>query len=161
MNIASNFCSHHPVQKVKRRVKRAPDLNVSQPFLGKKYNDGMGGVDVMDRLLASYRPRIRGKKWYFPLITNAINIAVVAAWRLHCAVQENPMPHIEFRRDLTVCLLMINKHRSKDRFSSEVPSSGALPRDVRLDNMKHTPVSTSQGRCKICAQNTSYKCKKV
>ena len=94
VNIASNFCSHEPVQKVKRRVKRAADLNVTQPFLGKKYNDGMGGVDVMDRLLSSYRPRIRGKKWYFPLITNAINIAVVAAWRLHCAGQEISMSHI-------------------------------------------------------------------
>ena len=66
MNIASNFCSHEPVQKVKRRVKRAADLNVTQPFLGKKYNDGMGGVDVMDRLLSSYRPRIRVKNDIFP-----------------------------------------------------------------------------------------------
>ena len=160
VNIASNFCSHEPVQKVKRRVKRAADLNVTQPFLGKKYNDGMGGVDVMDRLLSSYRPRIRGKKWYFPLITNAINIAVVAAWRLHCAVQEISMSHIEFRQNLTVCLLMMNNHRSKDRFSSDVPSSGALPRDVRRDNMKHTPTLTSQGRCMVCGKNAKHKCKK-
>ena len=41
---------------------------------------GMGGVDVIDRLLGSYRPIIRDKKWYWPLIINAINISVVAAW---------------------------------------------------------------------------------
>ena len=88
VNIGSNFLSHLPIERVKRRVKGEPDASITQPQLIKQYNDGMGGVDVMDRLLGSYRPLIFGKKWYWPLIINAINVSVVAARWLHCAVAE-------------------------------------------------------------------------
>ena len=63
-NIASNFTSHIPTETVKRRMKKKTDARVTQPKLIKQYNLGMGGVDVMDRLLGTYRPMIRGKKWY-------------------------------------------------------------------------------------------------
>ena len=51
---------------MKRRVKKKADARVTQPKLIKQYNLEMGGVDVMDRLLGTYRPMIRGKKWYWP-----------------------------------------------------------------------------------------------
>ena len=38
----------------------------------------MGRVDSMDLLLVFYRPSICGKKWYWPLFTNMLNISVVA-----------------------------------------------------------------------------------
>ena len=66
VNIASNFTSHIPTETVKRRVKKKADARVTQPKLIKQYNLEMGGVDVMDRLLGTYRPMIRGKKWYWP-----------------------------------------------------------------------------------------------
>ena len=56
----------------------------------------MGRVDVMDRLLGSYRPMIRGKKRYWLLIINAINVSVVAAWQLNCGVAETSKSHLEF-----------------------------------------------------------------
>ena len=55
-----------------------------------KYNRGMGGVDVIDKLLGAYRPVIRGKKWWYPLFTNALNISVVAAWRLYGYLHNQP-----------------------------------------------------------------------
>jgi len=45
------------------------------------YMARMGGVDPLDRLLSAYRPKIKGKKW-LSLFVNALNIAVVAAWKL-------------------------------------------------------------------------------
>ena len=105
-NDNDNYVSHLPEQTVKRRVKKDSNVSIMQPQLIKN-NLGMGGVDVMDRLLGSYRPIIQGKKWYWPLIINAINISVVAAWQVHCAIQEKPMTHLEFRREITICLLKI------------------------------------------------------
>ena len=58
VNIASNFTSHIPTETVKRRVKKKADARVTQPKLIKQCNLGMGGVDVMDRLLGTYRPMI-------------------------------------------------------------------------------------------------------
>ena len=75
------------------------------PKLVKLYNNGMGGLDVMDRLLGSYRSSIRGKKWYLPFVINGLNVSVVAAWRLHCAFAAKPMSHLAFQREIALCLL--------------------------------------------------------
>ena len=64
VTVASNCQTHTPVHEVRRRVKGQRVNNVQQPHLIHAYNQGMGGVDLMDRMLASYRPSIRGKKWY-------------------------------------------------------------------------------------------------
>jgi len=55
VNLASNFETHLPVRSVGQRVKGQSNTCVSQLNLVKSYNEGMGGVDVMDRLLRSYR----------------------------------------------------------------------------------------------------------
>ncbi|XP_064097495.1 piggyBac transposable element-derived protein 3-like [Macrobrachium nipponense] len=60
VGIASNCVTHDRVHTVKRRVKDGVK-DVSQLHLINSCNKGMGGVDLMDRLSASYRPMIRGK----------------------------------------------------------------------------------------------------
>lgn len=55
VNLASNFETHLPVRNVGRRVKGKSHTYVTQPNLVKSYNESMGGVDVMDRLLGSHR----------------------------------------------------------------------------------------------------------
>ena len=40
----------------------------------------------MDRLLGYYRPMIRGKKWWWPLVMNLVNVSIVAAWKLYSAI---------------------------------------------------------------------------
>ena len=37
-------------------------MNVDQPAVIANYNNGMGGVDLMDRALSDYRPSIHRKK---------------------------------------------------------------------------------------------------
>ena len=105
VNIGSNFSSHLPVDKAKHRLKNNPDGKINQPNLIKKYNQGMEGVDAMDHLLGSYRPIITGKKWYWSLIINAINLSVIAACRAHRAIESKPSTHLNFRRSITLCLL--------------------------------------------------------
>ena len=54
VTVASNCQTHTPVYEVRRRVKGQPVNNVQQPHLIHAYNKGMGGVDLMDRMLASF-----------------------------------------------------------------------------------------------------------
>ena len=61
-----------------------------------------GRVDAIDHLLSSYRPIIRGKKWYWSLIKNAINASVIAAWRVHCAFGSKSLTHLDFCRSITL-----------------------------------------------------------
>jgi len=85
--MASNHLTHEPVQQTTRRVKGASNISVQQPFIVRQYNVSMGGADLMDRLLSSYRPMIRGKKWWWPLFLNALNVSIVAAWRIYSSVK--------------------------------------------------------------------------
>ena len=113
-------------------MKNNPDDKLNHPNLIKKYNQGMGEVDVMDRLLGSCRPIISGKKWYWLLIINAINVSVTAAWHVHCAVESKPI---------------------KSRLQIGVGRITVLPDDIRYDDVDHIRVSAPQGRCKICQKN--------
>ena len=81
VHICSNYSTHLPVRRCKRRVKGAARSRCNSASFLTQYNKGMAGVDLMERLLASYRPTIRGKKWYWPLFTNMLNIAVVPPLR--------------------------------------------------------------------------------
>ena len=157
-NIANNFATNQPRQKVLRRVKRNPNTSVDMPMLVKLYNNGMGGVNVMDRLLGSYRPSIHGKKWYWPSVINGLNVLVVATWRLHCALAAKPMSHLAFRRKIALCLLKTPTEFLRSQVTGgRVPH---LPSSLRFDGVDHTKVTCTQGRCKMCQINTRYICDK-
>ena len=156
VHVASNCMTHEPVQVAKRRVGKNL-VSVPQPFLVKKYNEGMGGVDLLDRLLGAYRPTIRSKKWWWPLFVNAINISVVAAWRLYGQLHpRHQSSHLDFRRTITLCLLKSVVLRTQ--MSKSIHPQ--LPTDIRYDGVGHEVVPTSQGRCVLCSTNTRSKCVK-
>lgn len=104
----------------------------------------------------SYRPMIRGKKWYWQLSLNMVNVAMMATWRIRCRVDPDKLSHLEFQRHVTLCLLKDDVHHPR------TPGGAAsLPEDVRYDGMNHILGSTAQSRCKFCQKkNTKNMCKK-
>ncbi|KRZ49798.1 PiggyBac transposable element-derived protein 3 [Trichinella nativa] len=126
------------------------------PNIVRSYNTSMGGVDLLDKLAAAYRPTIRSKKWYWPLFINAVNVAMVAAWRIHCFIEERPLSHLEFRRQVVLSLLQ-SERAATPRAASD--SMSQLP-DIRFDGVNHILGTGPQGRCKVCKRNTKNMCKK-
>ena len=110
VTIASYWENHETVHKVRRRVNGG-EKQVPQPHLVCSYNKGIGNVDLMDRLAESYRPRIRGKKWYRPFFINVVNLSVVVAWRLHCKTCQENQSNLQFRCQITLCLLKAGPRR--------------------------------------------------
>jgi DNA excision repair protein ERCC-6 len=156
VHIMSTVHGLEPIHEARRWGKDG-QLQVKQPHLIWRYNAGMGGVDVMDKLLAAYRPNVRSKKWWWPLFTHALNVSVIAAWRVHCALNEkkNTKSHLQFRRDIALTLLKMS--------TREAHHNGrlvALPERVILDGLDHISVEATQGRCVVCHQNTRKKCQK-
>jgi DNA excision repair protein ERCC-6 len=158
VRVASNYSTHEPLHSAKRRVGSGV-LSVQQPNVIKHYNSCMGGVDLLDRLLSAYRPNIKGKKWWWCLFTNVLNVSVVAAWRLFNTLNKNrrALSHLEFRRQIVICLL---KAQSRERVQVGGGAHVDLPDDVRYDNIGHELVDTTQGRCIVCSTNTRTKCAK-
>ena len=52
-NIASNHQTNIPVEEALCRVKRVSRVKVKQPYLIKQYNQGLGWVDFMNRMLST------------------------------------------------------------------------------------------------------------
>ena len=131
-------------------MKRIP-----QPKLIASYNRGMGGVDMLDQLLAAYRPTIRGKKWWWPLFTNVLNVSVVAAWRLYQASHPDcTISHLDFRRNIVICLMKKAEPQRLLQSGHHVD----LPVEVRRDGAGHDNDTTNEGRCVVCSKNTKNEC---
>ena len=156
--IGSNTLSVEPIYQCKRLKRGAGQVKVSQPAAIKEYNDGMGGVDLVDRALSDYRPVIQGKKWYWNLLVNALNLGMVYCWRLFELCSGKKVPQKNYRRVIVQILLQ--------RGSCEVGRPGpsySVPDEVRLDNIDHYPGPGSVTKCVICkknCRNVCMKCKK-
>jgi hypothetical protein len=73
------------------------DIAVPIPAMIREYNASMGGVDLLDNMVAVYRIPYRIKKWWFPIYT----------WSLRYA---NPYFNIYFISFTVFCLLLLAFH---------------------------------------------------
>jgi len=76
VTIASHYFTVTPISKTENEHRRA----VEQAHVVKMYNQGMGGVDVCDRMLSSYRQRLRSRLWWYRTYLAAAWIFLL--WRL-------------------------------------------------------------------------------
>ena len=59
-----NWATPFPLQTVGRYSSKSKQkISVQIPKVISLYNTNMGGVDLLDRLLSNYRPKIRSKTW--------------------------------------------------------------------------------------------------
>ena len=90
---------------------------IPQPNALTNYNMNIGGVDKLYWNIQKYRIRIRGKKWYFPIFTNAVNMALVNAHIVY-SIGNEKMPLLNFRRE--VARFYLNLHSLSDPKKSGV-----------------------------------------
>lgn len=158
VTVMSNCEGVLPTQTVSRySSKLKQKISVQQPRMISSYNLYMGGVDVLDRLLSAYRPSLRSKKWWWNLFSNGLNMAVVAAWRLHCYAvgHSSAMTHLEFRRKIAMVAMKVGLTSFRSRKGG--PSAPVLEEIVKAD-IGHHLSSTTQGRCTVCQKNTKKWC---
>ena len=81
VNVASTFVGIGNMDKVKRwRKKDKAYIDVDRPEIINYYNDFMGGVDLMDRLISYYSMAFRTKRWQTRVILHLLSMSVVNSW---------------------------------------------------------------------------------
>ncbi|KAG0410024.1 hypothetical protein HPB47_012866 [Ixodes persulcatus] len=155
--LATNYDTVHPMVSTTRysRTQRKR-VQVQQPKLIQQYNKHMGGVDLLDRFISDYRPTLRSKKWYWPLLSNLLVTLRVAAWRLHVDLQNEPQhDQLQFVRLIEQGLF------GEVAPEREVPGpSRALHFWITNGSGHHMVPSGKQRRCRLSKKNSRMMCKK-
>ena len=71
-----------------------------KPF--EDYNKQMGGVDLFDQFVSTYRVCIRSKKRWWPFFAWAVNTSVANAWNLFHTIQKEKTGMLEFQREVVM-----------------------------------------------------------
>ena len=100
----------------------------------------MGGADLLNCALSSLRLVIRGEKWYWPLVTNAINIAFVYYWRLYCIVSGKTIPQKDFRRHIVGIMIRQSKPHIISVDSRPIKAHKVAD-EMRCDELGHYPIA--------------------
>ena len=158
MTLMSNCTGPFPLQQVSRFSKeQKKKVQVNQPFLITNYNRSMGGVDLVDSAVATYRPTIRAKKWYWPHFINTVGVLMGASWRIYRATTvEKDLPLLFFLRSVVQSYLHADKLVSG-------PKVGNAPKtpDVVKHTGEHWPWRLEkQRRCQYnnCGRKVRFEC---
>lgn len=94
------YAGAHPdiVKRYDRKVKER--IDVTRPFAIQEYNKFMGGVDMMDRMIAHYPHGFKNKKWYLRVYFHMLNMAIVNSWLLYKKDVDNIFPLLNFKASI-------------------------------------------------------------
>ena len=112
--LLSTFASAEPLGECKRYDKKEKKcIMVPYPAIVHEYNQFMGGVDLMDALVALYRIHTRSKKYYHKFLFHFLDVTVVNCWLLYrrdCKDMQVPSKHVmmlqEFKLSVAEALLL-------------------------------------------------------
>lgn len=185
VSLLSTFAGQLPLTTIKRYDKHTKSTReISCPFVVKEYNRHMGGVDLLDAILARLKITIKSKKWYIRLFYHFIDMALGNSWILFkkiCTTKQSDQEKItffEFRKQVALCLMKVGQRNPVKRGrpsqatveelmtlkKKSGPAQHAPPKDVRLDQIGHWIIWTDvRARCKFpgCkgyAQTSCEKC---
>jgi hypothetical protein len=162
VTVLTNCDAMEPSMKSKRysrSEKKTVSVQIPGPIA--QYNAKMGGVDLNDQFVSTYRCNIRTKKWWWPFFAWAIDVSCVQGWLLYRRLG-NDIPLLDFRRQCTMNLLKTfgtPKHSPGLRPSFEF---SPVLEDIRRDRIDHVIEKgvSKYRRCRVCGSRTSYLCKK-
>ena len=118
VHLASTFCGVEPKDQCKRwSASEKKKIDVERPYIVKQH---MGGVDLCDMMLESYRISIRSKKWYMRIVYYCLDVAVLNGWLLYRrhSAQNNETKHLplkDFRSAIASALTAAGKITTKKR----------------------------------------------
>lgn len=156
-------------------------INIKQPSIVADYNDKMGGVDLLDRVIGKYAMRGRTKKWTIRTMYHFFDFGVAACWleyrqnaRTEGLRRKEILDYLDFKLAIAKALVFtekpqeISEHSETDEETPPRKQRKVQPipdRRVRTKGNIHLPVftkreQTSRSKCRFpkCGKLTFAKC---
>ena len=133
--------------------------NFNGPDIISHYNTNMGGVDLADKKIMTYKWHMKGIKWPLKVFWYIIDVCITNAHILHPKISGNPETLRHFRENLSTQLV---GDRSFCKRSLTVTGDATEQRGTRFNrDLNHAPhLNEKQKRCMVHQQrcNTKYSC---
>jgi hypothetical protein len=142
VTVATNMHTVESTVEVERYSKvKNRFVSLPQPNALEKYNKHMGGVD-----LADYRIQIRGKKWWWHIFSNFLDVAAFNAWKIYKTVHpDEDMAQLTFRRLVAVHFIhsttTLSNLRGRHSALLNNPHPGPVHLLIRNENRSRCRVS--------------------
>ncbi|XP_030747084.1 piggyBac transposable element-derived protein 2-like [Sitophilus oryzae] len=159
VTLATNFDSARETTCTRWNKTKKAKESIVQPQAISSYNKSMGGVDLMDQMVAVYRTRMRQRKWWWPIFSYFLDVTVVNSWILMKKIfpnNEHSVNLLNFRRYLANCFL-----QNYGKPSSRGKIAPTPLEDVRYDGKDHWPeYCVTDRRCRVCGKKSNFLCLK-
>lgn len=129
-------------------------VQVPRPAIFTQYNKFMGGTDLMDQNVNTYRISIRGKKWWWCIFSYLIDVSICNAWVLTRQAGDD-INQLDFRRQIVQTYL--TRYRNMPRKAGRTATSkqsrtgNRVSDDIRYDGRNHLLVPCQEGVRRKCA----------
>lgn len=184
IHFASSACGAEPHDLCKRWSKADNKyIEIKRPAVVKLYNENMGGIDLLDRVIAKYAMNSRTKKWTIRTIHHFFDFCVAASWLQYRedAIKRNLrrreiMDYYAFKFALARMLLLsgdnsASSHSDNESDDEPRPKKKCIvpvpDRSFRKKESKHMPLhmsdsQKSRSKCRYpgCNKLTFVKCTK-
>lgn len=179
VTLVSTFAGIQPETDVRRWDKQnSRYVSIKRPNVVGEYNRHMGGVDLIDSIMAIYKIQLRSKRWQIRLFYHYLDLTMANAWLLYKRVCKDNglscrLSSADFRLDVAVTLCKLGTKpsmSSRRSLENEIqakkhkgPAQHAPPMAVRQDQIGHWPQwSDKKIRCKFpkCTGFTHNTCEK-
>lgn len=117
---------------------------INRPNCISHYNENMGGTELQDQCVANYRIGVRGKKWYWPIFTWMVDIAINNAWIIYRKFNKN-VSNLDFRRE--IAQVYLNRYGVKSAGAGRKKVHREPFPDVRYDRKDHFVAPCNRRRC--------------
>lgn len=109
VSVVSNCHSVEPVTLVEKWSKKHNKyIQVLCPNLVQAYNRCMGGVDRCDMMLALYRMKMKGRKWYRRIFFHLTDLALINAWTMLRQTKLPDLKLVNYKLEVAVALIRGN-----------------------------------------------------
>jgi hypothetical protein len=154
----SNFISPEEKTTARRRQQgNVEKLVIDCPMMIKKYNQFMGGVDLMDQLKGTYGyDRKSPTKFYLRVFFDVLDISLNNAYCIYKELLEKnepatkPMTRLDYRR--VIARTLIGKYSNRERTAS-TSSSGKASVDAAPTPEHKLQKTAIRRRCVQCAKS--------
>lgn len=177
MSVAHDKQPEDTCQRWDKKQKRY--VTIRRPSIIREYNNKMGGVVLLDRMISYYRMSVRTTKWTVRMLMHFTDVALANSWLLYrqdCKARGTPrsgiMQFLEFRMDVAKTFLAQHSNAQDDHSELEdnthlsepekrrplmaVPhisvrkrSNGHLPEVVDLKNAARCRATGCSGRTRV------------